>query len=68
MLEDVVEVGFAGGLENEFAERHAEEGRPVDVKRDLKIDEIRGAIGADDDVALFIHIEIDDAAVVDLIS
>ena len=68
MLEDVVEVGFAGGLENEFAERHAEERRPVDVKRDLEIDKVRGAIGADDDVTLFIHIEIDDAAIVNLAS
>ena len=68
MLEDMVEVGIAEGLKNEASERQAEEGGPVDIKRDLKIDEVRGAVGADDDVATFIHIEINDAAVVDLVS
>jgi len=60
----MIEVGILQGIAEGFSEPTGEEEAFWDVQGYLKVDEMRAAVRAEDDIVALVRIEVNDASVV----
>lgn len=60
----MVEVGILQGIAEEFGKSPGEEEAFTDVQGYLEVDEMRTAVGADDDIVSLVRIEVNDTCIV----